>query len=138
RRPDAPDAREGFAAAQESSAASQQRDDGAAASGVAWRLAIGEHVVPLRQPPADLALQHRLAIRRRESLAVNDADAAKSASARVEQEIGQRVARLVGRHAVQIEGSLHDPVSAAQFDEHVGAETAAKKRLLALDLLADV
>ena len=43
------------------SAAAQQDQHGAAAAGVARRFAVGQHVVPVREPLAHLALEHRLA-----------------------------------------------------------------------------
>ena len=54
----------------------EQNQDGAAAAAVLRRLAIGQHLVALRQPAPDLAFQHRLPIGRGEALAVDDADAA--------------------------------------------------------------
>ena len=103
-----------------------------------WSFAIGQHVIPLRKPASDLALQNRLAIFRGQPLAVNDPDAAQSFSARVQQKIAERIVRFVDRHSVQIDNGLHDPVAAAKLDEYVGPQARAQKRLLALDLEPDV
>ena len=51
-----------------------------------WRLAIGQHVVPLLEPASHLALEDRLAVGRRQTLAVNHAHAAPAARTRGEQE----------------------------------------------------
>ena len=90
------------------------------------------------EPAPDLAFQHRLAVVRSQSLAVDDPHAAQSARACFEQKIGERIVRLVGRHAVQIVLRLDDPAAATKPGEHVAAQARAQKRLLALDLLPDV
>ena len=94
-------------------ATAQQNDHRARPSGVPRRFAIGKHVVVMRKPAPDLALQHRLAVSRCQSLAVDDAHAAQSAPAHLEQKVGERIVRFVGRHAVQIVLGLDDPTSAA-------------------------
>ena len=68
---------------------------------------------------------------------MNHAHAAQAATACIEQEVGEGVARLVAGQAVQIELSLHRPMTAPQADEHVGAQARAQKRLLCLLFLAD-
>jgi hypothetical protein len=66
---------------------------------MARRLAVREDVVPVRRATCALALEHRLAIGRGESLAVDHAHATQPAAARFEQEVGERVARFLRREA---------------------------------------
>ena len=75
----------------------QQHQHRAAAARMLRRLGVGEDVVPLRQPTAHLALQHGLAVGRRESLAVDDADAAQAAATRAAD--GNRPANRAPRPA---------------------------------------
>src|SRR5438034_7082305 len=117
---------------------SQEHNDSAASARVPRRFAVGEDVVDAREPATHFALQHRFAVRRRQPLAVNDADAAKTAAARFAQEVAERFVGLMSRQAMQIELGLNDPTSAPQSGEDIGAESGPEKRLLAFDLLTDV
>src|SRR5581483_4589490 len=103
------------------SAAAQQDQHRAATARMARGFAVREHVVPVREPLAHLALEHRLAIRGGEALAVHDPHAAITALARLVQEVGEHVARFVGGVAVQVELRLQRPMPAPQLAEHVGA-----------------
>ena len=75
--------------------AAQQDQHGAAAARVARRFAVGQHFVPVCEPAAHLALQHRLAIGGGESLAVDRRARNGYRGARLEQEIGERIVGLV-------------------------------------------
>ena len=77
-------------------------------------------------------------LRRRQALAMDHAHAARAARAGVEQEIGERVARFVAGHAVQVELALQRPVAAPQLRQDIGAEARAHERLPVLVLLADL
>ena len=81
----------------------EQHEHRAAAAGVARRFAVREHVVPVREPAAHLALEHRLLVRRRQPLAVDHAHAAQRRARAPRRGNRQRVVRLVDRHAVQVE-----------------------------------
>ena len=62
-----------------------------------------------------------------------------AARARIEQEIGERVVRLVAGHAVQVELALQRPVTAAQLRQHVGARGRARRNVCSCSmLLADL
>src|SRR6266542_5230499 len=65
------------------SASAQQHEHGAAAARVLRSFAVREHVVPVREPAAYLALEHGLAVGRGESLAVDHANAAEPALTRI-------------------------------------------------------
>ena len=86
------------------------------------RFTVGEHVIDVREPATHFALEDRFAVRRREALAVNDANATQAAAARFRQETAKCFVRLMRRQAVQIELCLNDPTSASQSGEHIGAE----------------
>ena len=63
------------------------------------------------EPAAHLSLEHRFAVGGGQSLAVDHADAAHAAVARTGDEVGQRIVRFLGVHAVQVE-SRPAPTSA--------------------------
>src|SRR5438045_9209697 len=81
----------------------QQYQHGARSAGMVRRFAVGEYLITLREPQPYFSLEHRLAIGRGESLAVDDAHATPAGAARRIEELGQRLSGFIARMAVKTE-----------------------------------
>src|SRR6185436_17503350 len=84
-----------------------------AAAIIRWRLAVGEHLLSLRQPSPQLGLENP------ESLAVHDAHAAPAAHEAMVEEFDQHRSRLVAVQPVQVDAVLDRPVAAAQLAQRL-------------------
>lgn len=103
----------------------QQHEHGARAAVVRARLTERDHFRLLHEPRAHLALQDRLLSDGAEPLAVNHAQTAQPALHRFADELGQRLARFLAAHAVQIELRLYDPRAAPELPDNFLADARA-------------
>lgn len=103
----------------------QQNDEGTSAALGSACLAKGHHFFLLHQPAAHLVLQYRLLVDGAKSLAVNDANATHAALDRIAQELGQRFARFLAPHAMQVELPLDHPVAASQLAQGICTDADA-------------
>src|SRR6266513_1346959 len=90
-------------------------------------LAEGEHLVALRQPFAQFALEDRLAVVRAESLAVNDPHAADAPRHAASQKARDAERRLDAIHAVKIQAVFDHPMAAAQLAQHLARQALAQE-----------
>ncbi|MNT77138.1 hypothetical protein D3C72_2162190 [compost metagenome] len=78
----------------------------------------------------DTALEYRHASWRSQALAVYNAHAAQALAVRQADEVAQRLARLVGPQAVQVNLALDAPMPCTQLVHHVAANAFAAKAQL--------
>src|SRR5581483_10745087 len=83
-----------------------------------WRLGERQHLFP-KQPLAQQAFQHGLALARAKPLAVDDPYAAEAAPTAMAQEFGHVERCHVAVHAVQVELRFHHPVPAPELAQHL-------------------